>query len=188
MSRQSEWWSGATGDSYHTRNQVDWQLRVSFFKHVLEVTGARSVLEFGCGPGWNLTAIRHAEPMVCVEGVEINEIAGNQAADCGLTVSNDLELPPRAELVFTAGCLIHIPPADIEETMRSLIDKSYKYVMSIEYENPRPLEIEYRGEAGLLWKRPYIEMYKSMGLTLIETGVLQDDQGFDNCRYGLLTK
>jgi spore coat polysaccharide biosynthesis protein SpsF len=149
-------WAGEFGDNYHIRNWVDWQKRVPFFRHVLELTGARSVLEFGCGPGWNLSACRRACPDTAVKGVEINGPAGVAAADASLLVKASMEYIGHAELVFTTGCLIHIPPADIEETMKSLIDKSYKYVMSIEYENPRPLEIEYRGEMGLLWKRPYM--------------------------------
>ena len=49
-------------------------------------------------------------------------------------------------------------------------------------------EIEYRGQKGLLWKRPYGDLYKRMGLTLIETAKLQMDVGFDNCRYWLMQK
>ena len=110
-------------------------------------------------------------------------------------------IPGRAELVFTAGCLIHIPPEDILGTMDQLIEKSYQYVMCIEYElddlsksTASPfhhwpeIDVVYRGETDLLWKRPYIEMYQEKGLTLLDSGRLQMDVGFDNCHYGLLTK
>ena len=72
--------------------------------------------------------------------------------------------------------------------MNSLVDQSYRYVMSIEYEAEQETEIEYRGQMGLLWKRPYAEMYEAKGLTLIDRGKLHQDAGFDNCTYALFTK
>lgn len=185
-------WAGEFGDDYHRRNWVDWQKRVPFFKHILELTGARSVLEFGCGPGWNLSACKRAFTDVEVMGHEINEEAEEMARHAGLLGVRDWDYKmstlPEAELVFTVGCLIHIPPADIEPTMKSLIDKSYKYVMAVEYEAAEETEIKYRGQMGLLWKRPYGEMYQELGLSVVETGKLQQDVGFDNCRYWLMEK
>ena len=186
-----EFWQGEDGDAYHRRNWVDWQLRVPFFKRVLELTGARSVLEFGCGPGWNLSACKRAFPDTQLYGHEINYAAEEAARAAGLNVRNwrsSIYALPETELVFTAGCLIHIPPDEINTIMGRLVAMSYKYVMCIEYEDEEETEIEYRGKSGLLWKRPYIEMYKDMGLKLIETGKLQQDVGFDNCTYGLFTK
>lgn len=188
--KPEEAWTGSFGNEYHARNWVDWQKRVPFFRHILTVTGARSVLEFGCGPGWNLTACQAAletfTPRVC--GVEINEEASFQAEAAGLEVADNPTFFWPCELVFTAGCLIHIPPEKIGDTMDLLIDRSLRYVMSIEYEAPEETEIEYRGQSGLLWKRPYIKMYEEKGLVLLETGKLQEDVGFDNCTYGLFTK
>ena len=60
--------------------------------------------------------------------------------------------------------------------------------MCIEYESMTPHEIEYRGEMGLLWKRPYVRMYQDLGLSLIESGEVGDDDGFDNCTFGLFSK
>ena len=188
MDKQKEWWGGEGGDSYHQRNWVDWQLRVPFFRNVLEKTGARSVLEFGCGPGWSLSACQRIDPNLETWGVEINEPARDQAICAGVPAHNSLQHARRCELVFTGGCLIHIPPDEINNVMKSLIEKSYRYVMCIEYEAEEETEIEYRGEMGLLWKRPYIEMYRSLGLTLLDKGKLQQDVGFDNCTYGLFTK
>jgi len=181
-------WRSEFGDEYHKRNFVDWQRRIPFFKHILEITGARSVLEFGCGPGWNLSACRRAFPDVKSVGVEINDDAWWQAEAAGLNVHSDLRYHSLKELIFTVGCLIHIPPKNIDQVMGDLIERSYRYVMAVEYHADKETEIEYRGQMGLLWKRPYIEMYEEKGLTLLETGKLQDDVGFDNCTYGLLVK
>lgn len=189
MKTTEEEWAGSFGDAYHARNWVDWQLRIPFWQHIIELTGARSVFEFGCGPGWNLSAIRRSYPAdVSLQGYEINSEAAQQALSAQIDVLYPGERMASSDLVFTAGCLIHIPPADIHPTMDSLIAQSYRYVMSIEYEAEQETEIEYRGQMGLLWKRPYAEMYEAKGLTLIDRGKLHQDAGFDNCTYALFTK
>ena len=188
MSKQEEWWSGEDGVAYHQRNFVDWQKRIPFWDHVLTLTGARSVLEFGSGPGWNLSACKEVYPSRKYRGLEINVAAIAQAYSAGIRTEENLYDIYQSELVFTAGCLIHIPPDDINNVMKSLIDHSYRYVLSIEYEADEETEIEYRGQIGLLWKRPYTEMYRSLGLTLVDKGKLQEDAGFDNCTYALFTK
>ena len=179
-------WAGEFGDAYHQRNWVDWQKRVPFFKHILELTGARSVLELGCGPGWNLSACYRAYPDVETVGMEINDEACLIAEDAGIGITANQRR--MAELVFTAGCLIHIPPEDIDDTMEQLIGQSHRYVMCIEYEAEQETEIEYQGRSGLLWKRPYLKMYEDKGLILLDSGKLQEDVGFDNCTYGLFVK
>lgn len=56
-----EFWTGDFGNEYHKRNRVDWKWRIPFWKKLLEYyVPARSVFEFGCGPGWNLSAINAA--------------------------------------------------------------------------------------------------------------------------------
>ena len=183
-----EVWSGEFGSAYLKRNQVDWQARKPFWKMILDETGARSVYELGCNAGWNLSAINRLYPDVITTGVDINEDAITQAWTADLNVFHVEEtdlITPQAELTFTAGVLIHIPPDDIMQTMMDLIDRSYDYVLSVEYEADKETEIEYRGQSGLLWKRPYGEMYKDLGLTPVDTGPAI---GFDDCRYWLLRK
>ena len=84
--------------------------------------------------------------------------------------------------------LIHIPPEELGKAMNKLIRMSSDWVLAIEYEADQEEEIVYRGKKGLLWKRPYGELYQEMGLTMVETGKLQQDVGFDNCRYWLMRK
>jgi len=186
----SEVWAGEFGDKYHGRNQIDWWLRIPFWTLIVGKTMARSYLEFGCGPGWNLSAIKDLDTGFKVSGHEINDEAKYQANDAGLEVWGDWNYCGKAELVFTAGVLIHIPPDDIKEVMQSIYDKSYDYILAIEYEADQEEEIEYQGQMGLLWKRPYGQMYMDMfpDLQAIETGLLEKDVGFDNCRYWLFRK
>jgi len=177
-------WSGEFGNEYLKRNRVDWQARIPFWKYIIEASGARSAFEFGCNAGWNLSAIKRAFPDVGVEGYEINPVAMYQAMNAGLDVYSEFDCDPH-ELVFTAGVLIHIPPKDIKSVMQSIVDASADYVLAVEYESEAEQEIEYRGQQGLLWKRPYGQMYQDMGLELVDTGKAE---GFDDCTYWLLRK
>ena len=192
--KTTEAWSGSFGDAYVDRNKVDWQARVSFWRYILTLTGARSCFELGCNAGWNLSAIERADSRTAVWGCDINEKALEIAYGCQLPVFNandDNEralYPETAELTFTAGVLIHVAPKELKEVMEKLIAMSSNYVMAIEYESDVETEIEYRGQKGLLWKRPYGELYERMGLKQISTAKLQMDVGFDNCRYWLMQK
>ena len=187
-----ERWAGEFGDEYTKRNRVDWIKRVPVWNMILGQTGSRSVFEFGCNAGWNLSAIKECSRTVRVYGCDINEKALEQARMAGLRVflfEDDYYyyIDP-CELSFTAGVLIHIAPENLTKTMQTIIDHSRDYVLAIEYDAEEETEVEYRGESGMLWKRPYGQIYQDMGLTLIETGKLQMDVGFDNCRYWLLRK
>ena len=183
----AEWWAGEAGNAYHRRNRVGWRSRIPFWKQILDITGARSVYEFGCGPGWNLSSIKAgAEWDVEVSGQEINDSAGNQGSICGLDIwETDKSFETwNFELTCTVGALIHVPPEDIEGRMKWMIERSCDYVLSVEYESPEEIMIPYRGENDKLWSRPYGKLYQDLGLKM----VLQADagEGFDNCTASLL--
>jgi len=178
------YWKGEGGDAYTKRNRVDWQARIPFWKMILDKTGARSVFEFGCGAGWNLSAIGRCYPDVAKNGFDINVSAIEMARRSGLGAS-DLSWYD-AELTFTAGVLIHIPPEELNLMMTRIIDSSSDYILAIEYYADEETEIEYRGEMGLLWKRDYVELYQDRGLELIDSGY--PAEGFDDCTWWLLRK
>jgi len=182
-----EEWAGEFGDDYHKRNWVDWQRRIPFWRGMIFRTGARSVLELGCGPGWNLSAIHRTYPDVLVGGVEINPTARTHAWAAGLDAADSIQ-GLDADLVFTAGCLIHIPPDNIYPAMQSLIDASFRHVLCIEYESVEEEEVEYQGQGGLLWKRPYGQMYEELGLKEEAFGRVGSSGGFDNCIWRLMQK
>ena len=184
----SDEWASEFGNDYHARNWVNWTLRVPFWKTIIQVTSARSVLELGCGPGWNLSAIKRSYPDVSTEGVEINKEARYIAMAAGIDMAMTLDQVDAAELCFTAGCLIHIPPTEIRGVMQEMIDSSFKYVLSVEYEAVETEEIEYRGQSGLLWKRPYGAMYEELGLKEIGFGKVGAEDGFDDCIWRLMSK
>lgn len=188
-----DFWAGDFGRDYTKRNRVDWQARMPFWESALEYTAAQSVLEVGCNAGWNLRAIQGLRPSIEVYGVDVNQGAVNEAREqFGLEVHCTDALGIRAlhdagsvDLVFTAGMLIHVAPEDLETIMRTIIDISARYVVAVEYASDETLEIEYRGHAGKLWKRPYGKLYEALGLRLLSEGTAG---GFDECTYWLLEK
>ena len=195
MNEQEAWWSGSFGDSYTDRNRVNWLQRVPFWTGILYLTGAGSVLEMGCNVGWNLLAIRLINPRTWVAGWDVNHKAVMQGKNMGLQLFGAYEFEsyrkahnPNYDLVFTAGCLIHVSSKEIEKAMQYIVDSSKKYILAIEYAADEEQEIEYRGHQNKLWKRPYGKMYEDMGLKLIEAGELPKDSGFDDCTYWLLEK
>jgi hypothetical protein len=72
--------------------------------------------------------------------------------------------------------------------MQTIVNHSFKYVLCIEYESVEEEEIEYRGQTGLLWKRPYRQMYEDLGLREIAFGRVGPEDGFDDCIWGLMSK
>lgn len=192
MTVQAASWSGEFGDAYTRRNRVDWQARIPFWRRLLIETGARSVYELGCNAGWNLSAIRRAFPDTWCHGCDLNAQAWCEAKSAGLDVQwvgdgKELAKPAHGvDLSFTCGVLIHVPPAQLEPTMKRLIEFSNRWVMAIEYYAPVETEIEYRGQPAMLWKRPFGRLYEGLGLKLLQQW--DAGAGFDNCRAWLMEK
>lgn len=187
-----EFWGGTFGDQYTARNRVDWEARVPFWQRIQALTKATFVMEVGTNAGWNMRAWHQAHKDSCIFGSDINAGALQEAAEAGLSVTPDPAVmigkyyPNTFDLVFTAGVLIHIPPEDLQAVMESIAKASYRYVLAVEYESDREEEINYRGHAGRLWKRPYGKLYEAMGLELVASG--DPGPAFDRCTYTLLRK
>lgn len=194
MSEEASFWAGEFGRIYTARNRVDWRARIPFWQEVINLTGARSVFEAGCNAGWNLTAIRRAQPDVQLHGCEINQAAHAQAQLAGLAGlhRNDAISALRCysggmfDLVFTAGVLIHIGPQELGRTMLAIKEASARYVLAVEYAADQDEEVEYRGHAAKLWRRPFGKMYAALGLKIVHEWV--NVPGFDQCNAWLLEK
>lgn len=191
MNAQERFWAGRFGDSYTQRNRVEWQKRVPFWQQILDVTQARSVLDVGCNAGWNLHAIRSIDKSIDCMGIDVNVDAVCEARTNDLDV---IELPATQagrlftkgfDLVVTSGVLIHVGPQELEETMRSIVDASRRWVLAVEYDAPREEAVEYRGNAEKLWKRPFGKLYQDLGLMLMAES---EADGFDRCRAWLMVK
>lgn len=192
MQTALDFWRGKGGDDYTARNRVDWTKRIPFWRAIVTDLKPQTVIEIGCNAGWNLMAIRAVAPKVEVVGIEPNDAARAEARDVNaIAVSPTIPIDIAADafdIAFTAGVLIHVPSPALANTMEQIITLSRQYVISIEYEAETETEIAYRGEMGLLWKRPYGKLYEDMGLELLGSAFLPPESGFDNCQYRLLRK
>jgi pseudaminic acid biosynthesis-associated methylase len=194
MNAQEKLWAGDFGREYTERNRVEWERRRSCWELMLERTGARSVLEVGANAGWNLLALRAADPTIKLRGVDLNEAAiaeaKRNAFDVRKVRGSDVGTlwPARFDLVFTAGVLIHVAPDNLDITMRSIIAASARHVLAVEYASAQEEAVAYRGAEDQLWKRPFGQLYEEMGLELEVVGELRQGDGFDNCTYWLFRK
>ena len=186
-----EFWRGDFGKEYTKRNRLNWRDRVNFWDHILDLTGATSVLDVGCNAGWNMLAIKSISD-IPMSGVDVNEDAIQEAQSHGFDVIEgradqvaDLFGHGSADLVVTSGVLIHIAPDDLIPSMTAIRDVSARYVLAVEYNSDTVQEVEYRGHKGRLWKRDFGKLYEGLGLSLEETGIAE---GFDRCTYWLFAK
>lgn len=192
MNPTEQFWSGDFGDSYTERNRVRWEDRIPFWREIGVLTGAHSAFEIGCNFGPNLLALRSLGAHV--SGVDVNLRAIAEAREQGLDVrmcpaERVGELWPQcADLVFTAGCLIHVPPEQLPAVMASIIQASRRWVLAVEYAADAEEMVTYRGNADRLWRRPFGRLYEGLGLKQVTTGLVSRQDGFDVCVYWLLEK
>jgi pseudaminic acid biosynthesis-associated methylase len=189
-----EFWAGTFGDEYVNRNRVEWTRRQHFWSTVMP-PDVRTVLEVGCNIGSNLKAIRAVHPGIDPIGVDVNEKALLEAAGAGFECHRAPGSQIRHmfgsksfDLVFTAGVLIHVPPEDLADTMRAIVETSKRWVIAVEYAHPVDTMVPYRGNEDKLWKRPYGRLYEDMGLKLDGFGFAGKGDGFDDCAWWRLSK
>jgi pseudaminic acid biosynthesis-associated methylase len=174
---QEAFWHGEFGNAYTDRNKgPDWVgANEAFFARILgDARDLRSVLELGSNIGLNLMALRRLLPTAKLSAVEINEKAAAELKavlpDVDLHRSSILEFDPREtwDLVFTKGVLIHINPGKLPVVYELMYRCSRRFVMVAEYYNPKPVEIDYRGHAGKLFKRDFageiLDMFPDLAL------------------------
>ncbi len=174
---QEAFWHGEFGNAYTDRIKgPDWvgANEVFFGKILGDARALRSVLELGSNIGLNLRALRRLLPAAKLSAVEINEKAAAELKaalpDVDLHRSSILEFNPREtwDLVFTKGVLIHINPEKLPVVYELMYRCSRRFVMVAEYYNPKPVEIDYRGHAGKLFKRDFageiLDMFPDLAL------------------------
>lgn len=160
---QESFWEGHFGDEYLTRNRGDNIIasKVSFLASALKKSDdLESSLELGANIGLNEIALNILFPGIKMETVEINKKA---AEECGkihnVTVHQGsiltFETEKTFDLTFTSGVLIHINPDKLHDVYERLYRFSNKYILVSEYYNPTPVEVNYRGETGKLFKRDF---------------------------------
>jgi len=177
---QESFWAGEFGNDYIERNQGQQLLasNLALFTRILSRTERLgSLIEFGANIGMNIHAFKQLLPGTDLAAIEINEKAVEQLKQIDdLTVTHDslLEFTPQREyeMSFIKGVLIHINPDALSKVYEALYRTSSRYICIIEYYNPSPVEVPYRGHQGKLFKRDFAgEMLdKYSDLKLVDYG------------------
>lgn len=176
---QEKFWAGKFGDNYIERNSADQMIdsRIAMLARMLRAAGSvTSVLELGCNVGLNLVALRRLNPSVKLSGYEINKAAAEKARQFDVADIHEFSIlepieKESADLVFTSGVLIHINPDYLENVYENLVRCSNRYVLVAEYFNPSPVQISYRGNENVLFKRDFAgEIIDRYGLNLVDYG------------------
>ncbi len=161
---QEEFWAGDFGNEYIDRNQGAELVaaNLAMFAKVLARThGVKNVLEFGSNRGLNLMALRQLLPEASLSGIEINSKAVVELEKLGYLEKIyhasilDFTVDYQRDLSFIKGVMIHINPDALPQVYDLLYQSSRRYILVMEYYNPTPVEITYRGHSGKLFKRDF---------------------------------
>ena len=150
---QEAFWAGTFGDDYIERNQgkATVAANIAVFARILKQTDSVSnVIEFGSNTGLNLEAIQHLLPNAELSAIEINKNAATQLKRIkGIKVYHssilDFEPDEVRDFVLVKGVLIHINPAELQRVYELLYKTSSRYICIVEYYNPSPVAVKYRG-------------------------------------------
>ena len=162
QTEQERFWAGEFGNEYIERNRSSVAANIHLFSKILSKTSnINSIIEFGSNIGLNLIAIHQLLPDTSLSAVEINKKAVDELKKIFyiheiFPVSIlEFEQIKRYDLCFVKGVLIHINPDKLEGIYKLLYNSSNKYIFIAEYYNPSPVEINYRGHKGKLFKRDF---------------------------------
>ena len=160
---QEEFWAGQFGDDYTNRNQGS-QLIASntalFASIIARTRQVKSILELGANRGLDLLALRSLLPAVELSAIEINPKAVKELESINnLKIYQqsilDFSVDYQRDLVLSKGLLIHIAPEMLPRAYQVLYESSSRYICLAEYYNTTPVEVEYRGNKGKLFKRDF---------------------------------
>lgn len=196
---QEKFWAQEFGDEYCKRNTSIIKSNINFFSKVFNrVENVNSVIEFGSNIGMNLHALNTISDLE-LSAIEINKTAVKELETLEFLhkIYNesllDINLDEKFDLILIKGVLIHINPKYLKVVYEKLYTYSKKYILVVEYYNPTPIEIPYRGYEEKLFKRDFageiMDMYDN--LKLIDYGFLYHrDNNFpqDDMTWFLLEK
>ena len=180
QTEQEKFWAGSFGNDYNKRESGQDRLawKTYLFASILAKThGVNSVIEFGANIGLNLAAICRLLPTSELNAIEINSEAVIELKKLDLTSVHEMSILEYAkekqyDFVFSMGVLIHINPEKLDDLYQRMYDASCKYLCVIEYYNPSPVSINYRGNEERLFKRDFAGeiMDKFQNLKIVDYG------------------
>ena len=137
----------------------------------------------------------HFQPWKHVDGHAPFSLTWLGALGCGSVGVKGVEMADAPEYRETywreiaadipSGVLIHVPPVELPDVMRAIVDATNRYVLCIEYDAPVEQMVESRAHQHRLWRRPFGELYERLGMSVLETG---QAEGYVDCKYWLLEK
>jgi len=163
---QENFWAGEFGEEYIQRNKGAQLLasNLSFFSKALSnamLTKNGGGVEFGCNVGMNLKALQLLYPFYDMHGIEINDQAVKELLNIlpaeNVFHTSILDYVPQKtfELVLIKGVLIHINPDELNNVYSKLVSSCGRYLLVVEYYNPSPMKVTYRGHTDKLFKRDF---------------------------------
>jgi pseudaminic acid biosynthesis-associated methylase len=161
---QEAFWAGEFGDDYIARNAGAALLgsNIALLSKLLgRCPHAKSLIEFGANIGMNLKAVRALRPSMELGAIEINATAISELRAWGGVNEVhegsvlDFQAARTWDIALIKGVLIHINPDYLPQVYDSLFRASNRYILVVEYYNPKPVEVVYRGHAGRLFKRDF---------------------------------
>ncbi len=182
QTEQENFWAGKFGDEYISRNKDSWLLasNLALFSSIFKRThSVNSIIEFGANIGMNIHAIKNLLPHSKLSAIEINAIAVEELKKIqDLTVYHqsifDFTSNKKNDFVFSKGVLIHLEPTMLQQVYKKMYETSNRYICMIEYYNPTPMEIPYRGHSNKMYKRDFageiMDIYSD--LKLIDYGFI----------------
>ncbi len=168
MNDQEMFWASEFGDEYAERNNgPDFiAAKIDMFNKSLNAAGKiNTIIELGANRGLNANALKALLPHSTYTGIEIGEkafslLAQNEHVDhCHHASIHDFTTDQKYDLALISGVMIHLNPETLSSVYKLLDSLSQKYVLISEYYNPTPVEVNYRGHQGKLFKRDFAKEF-----------------------------
>lgn len=197
---QQSFWTGDFGNEYIARNrdQAGLANNTNLFAKILgRTSNVNTVLEFGANIGMNLIALKTLLPKAKLSGIEINKAAFEELNKIPDVIAyhssiENFEPSQNVDLTFSKTVLIHINPQSLNIVYEKLYSCSNRYVLLVEYYNPTPIEVQYRGHTGKLFKRDFAGemLVQYPDLRLIDYGFVYHRDNFyqDDVTWFLMEK
>lgn len=163
ITEQEAFWQGAFGDDYVERNEGEALVASNtalFVKALARAGRIESLIEYGTNRGLNLIALKRLLQDCRLAGVEINAKACAEARALGIAdvwqgSMFDFPATEQFDLALIKGVLIHLAPERLADAYAELHAASRRWILMVEYYNPTPVEVGYRGHVGKLFKRDF---------------------------------
>lgn len=176
--KQTEFWSKDFGKEYtdrNTRSQDEWD---KFYNDIYGFTKIQlnekfignlpkdiKILEVGCNTGMQLSGLQR-NGFTNIYGIELQSYAVEKAKEYTKNINiiqgSGFDIPYKDnyfDIVCTNGVLIHISPDDLPKIMDEMYRCSKKYIWGFEYFAENITDVNYRGNAGYLWKADYAKLF-----------------------------